>query len=80
MSKEKAEVIGTSESQIAVHWQEEEYFYPSTKFIGQANLTDPDIFKRFSLDNFPDCYIEFAELLIGNRTMKMDQSDDPTMK
>ena len=30
-----------TEAQIAVHWREEEYYYPSAKFIGQANLTDP---------------------------------------
>ena len=32
-----------TEAQISVHWREEEYYYPSAKFIGQANLTDPDI-------------------------------------
>ena len=82
MSKEKAEVIGTSEAQIAVHWQEEEYFYPSSKFVGQANLTDPDVFKRFSLDNFPDCYIEFAELLTWYKQWDqvLDTSDAPCWK
>jgi len=39
MTKEK-QVIETSEAQIAVHWQEEEYYHPSPTFIGQANLTD----------------------------------------
>jgi hypothetical protein len=63
MSEKKQEVIETSEAQIAVHWQEEGYYPPSPKFIGQANLTDDDIFRRFSLDNFPDYYTEFAELL-----------------
>ena len=29
-----------NEAQIAVHWREEEYYYPSAKFIGQANLFD----------------------------------------
>ena len=29
-----------TEAQIAVHWKEEEYFYPSKKFIAQANLVD----------------------------------------
>ena len=32
-----------TEAQIAVHWKEEEYFQPSPKFIGQANLTDPAV-------------------------------------
>ncbi len=81
MSKEK-EVIETSESQIAVHWQEEEYFYPSSKFIGQANVTDPDIYERFSLDNFPDCYTEFAELLTWYKywDVVLDTSDAPCWK
>ncbi len=52
-----------SEAQIAVHWREEEYYYPSPAFIGQANLTDPDINRRFSIEKFPDCFKEYAELL-----------------
>ena len=39
-----AEEVELSESQIAVHWREEEYFYPPVKFIGQANASDPSIF------------------------------------
>ena len=52
-----------SEAQIAVHWSEEGYFSPSNKFIAQANLTDAGIFERFSLDKFPECFKEFADLL-----------------
>jgi hypothetical protein len=37
-----------NEAQIAVHWKEEEYFHPSPKFIGQANLNDPAVVERFS--------------------------------
>ncbi len=44
--REKQRVVETSEAQIAVHWREEEYYYPSSKFIGQANLTDPDVLNR----------------------------------
>ena len=39
------EVVETSEAQIAVHWQEEEYYYPSTEFIAQANMTDAGVFE-----------------------------------
>ena len=60
MSEEK-KTVETSEAEIAVHWKEEEYYYPSPGFIAQANLTDETIFDRFSLDNFPDYYTEFAE-------------------
>ncbi len=59
MSQENAQ----SESRIAVHWHEEEYFRPPKSFIDQANLTDKGIFERFSLDHFPDCFVEYAELL-----------------
>ncbi|HEX9702695.1 MAG TPA: hypothetical protein VGA19_07565, partial [Rhodospirillales bacterium] len=52
-----------SEAQIAVHWKEEGYVHPSAQFIAQANMTDPDIIKRFSLDNFPQCFKEYADLL-----------------
>ena len=52
-----------SESQIAVHWREEDRIFPNTKFISQANAADPQIFERFSLENFPECYREYGDLL-----------------
>ena len=52
-----------SEAQIAVHWREEEYLYPSTAFIGQANAADPAIYKRFAEERFPECFREYADLL-----------------
>ncbi len=52
-----------SEAQIAVHWREEGYFYPSAKFIGQANASDPAIYERFSEEKFPECFREYADLL-----------------
>jgi acetyl-CoA synthetase len=78
----KKEVVETTEAQIAVHWKEEEYYYPSSKFVGQANLTDPDIFNRFSLDNFPDCFTEFADLLTWYKSWDevLDSSDIPCYK
>ena len=39
-----------SEAQIAVHWREEEFFYPPASFIGQANASDPAILARFRED------------------------------
>lgn len=78
----KKEIVETTEAQIAVHWQEEEYYYPSTKFIAQANLNDPEVFDRFSLDNFPDCYTEYAELLTWYKYWDevLDSSDAPCFK
>ncbi len=51
MAKKKSAEV--SEAQIAVHWQEEEYIQPSPRFVAQANMTDPGMYDRFSLDNFP---------------------------
>ena len=52
-----------SEAQIAVHWREEQYYYPPAKFIAQANAADPAIFDRFSEEHFPECFKEYADLL-----------------
>ena len=79
---EKAEAVETSEAQIAVHWQEEEKYYPSSKFIAQANMTDEGIYERFSLDNFPNCYKEYADLLTWDEYWHttLDTSDAPCWK
>lgn len=76
------EVVETSEAQIAVHWQEEKYFYPPAKFIAQANLVDESIHDRFSLGNFPECYKEYADLLHWYRYWDtiLDTSDAPCWK
>ncbi len=56
-----------SESQIAVHWREEEYYYPPESFVAQANANDPAIFDRFAAGNFPECFTEYADLLDWDR-------------
>jgi acetyl-CoA synthetase len=52
-----------NEAQIAVHWKEESLFHPSPKFMGQANLNDPDFVAQFDEKNFPECFRNYAELL-----------------
>ena len=52
-----------NEAQIAVHWKEEEYYHPTAKFVGQANLTDPSVHERFSVEKFPECFKEYADML-----------------
>ncbi len=76
------EVVETSEAQIAVHWQEEGYYHSSPKFIAQANMTDESIYERFSLENFPDCYKEYADLLTWYKYWDtiLDTSDAPCYK
>src|ERR1035437_3003204 len=58
--QEEAQV---SESQIAVHWRDEDYYYPPEAFVQQANAADPAIFDRFSEENFPDCFKEYSDML-----------------
>ncbi|MBC8198648.1 MAG: acetate--CoA ligase [Desulfobacterales bacterium] len=78
----KNEAVETSEAQIAVHWQEEEYVYPSKEFIEQANIKDESIYERFALDNFPECYTEYADLLHWYKKWDtiLDTSDAPCWK
>jgi acetyl-CoA synthetase len=71
-----------SEAQIAVHWREEELFYPSPKFIGQANLSDPAVNERFSIEKFPECFREYADLLSWDKYWHttLDTSNAPFWK
>ena len=71
-----------SESQIAVHWREEEYIYPPESFVQQANADDPAIVERFSEKDFPDCFTEYADLLSWDRKWDtiLDTSNAPFWK
>ncbi len=79
---EEREAVGTSEAEIAVHWGEEKYVYPTSEFIAQANMTDPSVFDRFSLENFPNCFKEYADLLSWYEYWHttLDTSDAPCWK
>ena len=80
--RETIEMADVSEAQIAVHWKEEEYYYPSAKFIGQANLTDPSVDERFSTDKFPECFKEYADMLTWDQSWHttLDTSNAPFWK
>ena len=71
-----------SESQIAVHWREEEYYQPPASFVEQANANDPAIFDRFSEDKFPECFREYGELLTWDEPWEttLDTSSPPFWK
>jgi acetyl-CoA synthetase len=71
-----------NEAQIAVHWKEEEYYHPTAKFIGQANLTDPSVHERFSIDKFPECFKEYADMLSWDQYWHttLDTSNAPFWK
>jgi len=68
-----------SGAHYAVHWQDEDNINPPAEFIGQANMTDPGVFDRFSLDKFPECFKEFADLLDWDQYWHttLDTSDAP---
>jgi acetyl-CoA synthetase len=61
--RERQPAKRVNEAQIAVHWKEEDYFYPSANFIAQANLSDPRVVEKFSEEHFPECFHEYAQLL-----------------
>ena len=68
-----------TEAEIASHWKEEELIHPSPGFIGQANLSDPAVFDRFTSDKFPDCFVEYANLLSWDKYWHttLDDSNPP---
>ena len=80
--KTQAPAVQTTEAQIAVHWREEEYYYASAKFVGQANLSDPGVLDRFSEEKFPECFREYADLLSWDQYWHttLDTSDPPFWK
>ena len=71
-----------NEAQIAVHWKEEEFYHPTAKFVGQANLTDPSVHERFSIDKFPECFKEYADMLSWDQYWHttLDTSNAPFWK
>lgn len=61
---------------------EQNLIYPTYEFVAQANVADPDIFKRMSLDKFPYYYKEFADMLDWDQYWHtiLDTSDAPCWK
>src|SRR6266852_6249207 len=74
--------LDLTDAQIAVHWKEEGYLYPPESFKKQANLKDPDVNKRFALENFPQCFNEYGELLTWYKKwdQTLDSSNPPFWK
>jgi acetyl-CoA synthetase len=74
--------LDLTEAQIAVHWKEEEVLRPPQSFVAQANLTDPDVDEKFSLDNFPQCFDSYANLLTWSKQWEttLDTSNPPFWK
>jgi acetyl-CoA synthetase len=70
------------ESKIDVHWKEEALIKPPAEFVKQANVSDPDVYNRFSEKNFPDCFREYAEVLTWDKPWHttLDSSNPPFWK
>ncbi len=77
-----SEGVEYSEDQIAVHWREEEYVQPPEQFRAQANASDKSILERFSPEHFPDCFVDYAELLTWDKEWDetLDTSNPPFFK
>src|SRR5437764_9164306 len=71
-----------SESEIAVHWREEDYYPPPDDFVKQANANAPEVLDRFSPEHFPDCFVEYADLLTWDKKWDtvVDTSRPPFFK
>lgn len=82
MADDKTAGTEVSEAQIAVHWKEEETYPPNPQFIAQANMTDPHIREKFSEENFPNCFKEYADMLDWYEywTKTLDTSNPPYWK
>ena len=78
-TNEPNESVEVSEAQIASHWREEEVIEPSPGFIAQANMADPSVLARFSMDNFPEYFREYADLLSWDKYWHttLDTSNPP---
>ncbi len=74
--------VQVSETQIAVHWREEEYIDPPESFVRQANANDPAILERFAEDKYPDCFTEYADLLEWDERWHtvLDTSERPVLE
>ena len=77
-----AEEVEYSENQIAVHWREEKYVQPPEEFKAQANANEESILERFSPENFPDCFVDYAEMLTWEKKWDqlVDTSNPPFFK
>lgn len=70
------------EAMIDVHWKEEPLIDPPASFVKQANMKDRTVFDRFSENNFPDCFVEYADLLSWDKKWHtvLDTSKPPFWK
>ena len=70
------------EAKIDVHWKEEPLVMPPASFVKQANAPDKSIYARFSEENFPQCFDEYADMLTWDKRWQttLDTSNPPFWK
>ncbi|MUV91067.1 acetate--CoA ligase [Halapricum sp. CBA1109] len=54
-------MVDNDDSQLEARLPDQQYYRPPSKFVGQANVTDPAVYDRF--EEFPEGFEEYAELL-----------------
>jgi len=66
-----------ADPEIEARLSEQAYFRPPSKFVGQANVSDPAVYDRFA--EFPEGFTEYAELLDWEEHWEetFDGSDPP---
>jgi acetyl-CoA synthetase len=71
--------IDVRESEIAVHWREEGLVPPPKGISMGANVRDGSFLGRFSQENFPGCFDEYAALLDWEEkwAVTLDSSNPP---
>ena len=71
-----------SEAQIAVHWREEEYYPPPRSSSRRRTRTIRRSSSASASSTFPDCFIEYAEMLTWDRKWDtiLDTSNPPFWK
>jgi len=71
-----------SETEIAVHWREEEYVQPPEGFKEQATAGDESLLERFREENFPECFEDYADMLTWDKKWDtlLDSSNPPFFK
>jgi acetyl-CoA synthetase len=66
--------------QLESRLREQDYFRPPSSFVGQANVSDPEIYDRFA--DFPEGFEEYANMLDWDEHWDevLDASDPPFYK
>jgi len=70
-------MVDNDDSELEARLPDQDYYRPPPEFVGQANVTDPEIYDRF--DDFPAGFEEYAEMLEWDSRWEevLDDSNPP---